>query len=93
MITKKLKLNLEHGLHARPSAYIVQNIGPLNLDIATITYKNQTADMKSILSLLTLFTENGSEVTIKISGTDENKALSILEDILSGKKTTEIYKK
>jgi len=93
MIEKIVKLNLKLGLHARPSSYLVIRLTPLKLDKALLTYKNKTADLRSILSILTLFIEPGSDVQVTLSGPDEEQALKIIEDIFNEKDNGEIYDK
>ena len=91
MLEKKLKVNLQYGLHARPSSHIVTKLAPLKIDHGAILCKGNTADLKSILSLLTLFAGPGDEVTVQLSGPDELQAMSIIEDILNEKDNEEIY--
>lgn len=91
MIERKLTVKLKNGLHARPSCYIIKKLQPLNLKVATLTYGKETADLKSILSLLTLGVMPETVVTIKLSGEDELLALSIIEDVFSEKDNNVIY--
>lgn len=91
MIETKLKLNLKLGLHARPSAYIVSKIKDLQLDQASLTLRKETADPRSILSLLTLFAKEGEEIEIKLSGPDEEKALKIIDDVFNERDNAVIY--
>jgi phosphotransferase system HPr (HPr) family protein len=91
MISTKLILNLKLGLHARPSAYIVTKMQGLQLDQASLTLRKESADPRSILSLLTLFAKPGDEIEIKLSGPDEEKALKIIEDIFNEKDNAVIY--
>jgi len=91
MINTKLTLNLKLGLHARPSAYIVTKMAGLQLDQASLTLRDQIADPRSILSLLTLFAKPGDEIEIKLSGTDEEKAFKIIEDIFNERDNAVIY--
>ena len=91
MINTKLKLKLKLGLHARPSAYIVTKIKDLQLDQASLTLRNQSADPRSILSLLTLFAKTGDEIEVKLSGPDEEKALKIIQDVFDEKDNAVIY--
>lgn len=91
MIEKIITVNLEYGLHARPSAYIVGKITPLRLKEALIIYDNIEANLKSILNLLLLGVTKGAQVKIKLSGEDESKALEILENIFNEKDNSVIY--
>ena len=91
MINTKLTLNLKLGLHARPSAYIVTKMQGLQLDQASLILGDQSADPRSILSLLTLFAKTGDEIEIKLSGPDEEKAFKFIEAVFSEKDNAVIY--
>jgi phosphocarrier protein len=91
MINTKLTLNLKLGLHARPSSYIVTKMQGLQLNCASLTLRNDSADPRSILSLLTLFAKQGDEIEIKLSGPDEEKAFKFIEGIFNEKDNTVIY--
>ena len=91
MIKTELKLNLELGLHARPSAFIVTKMMKLKLDRVSLSLGNQTADPRSILSLLTLFAKKDDILDIELSGLDEEKALKVIEDVFNEKDNSEIY--
>lgn len=91
MINTSLKLNLRLGLHARPSAYIVTKMKGLQLEQAALTLNNQTADPRSILSLLTLFAKEGDIIELKLSGPDEEKALKIIDDVFNERDNAAIY--
>jgi phosphocarrier protein HPr len=93
MIKKSVKLNLALGLHARPSAHIVSKVGPLKLDKAIMNYNGRTADLRSILSVLSLFILTGEDVEVILSGPDEEMALKIIEDIFNEKDNESIYNK
>lgn len=83
MIKKSVQMKLVLGLHARPSSYIVTHIIPLKLDQAELSFNGKMADLKSILSLLSLFVPVGSFVDVILSGPDEEAALKIIEDVFS----------
>jgi phosphocarrier protein HPr len=90
---KKIKMNLQYGLHARPSSHIIVRLAPLKLDSATLTYKDKTADLKSILSIMSLFVEVGAEVIVNITGPDQEQAFQIVESIFNEEENQVIYKK
>jgi len=79
MIEKELTCNLEYGLHARPAAYIITALKDLKLDEYIIFHKDQSANLKSILSLLALNVIHGETVRVKISGPDETRAFEAVE--------------
>jgi phosphotransferase system HPr (HPr) family protein len=89
---KDIKILLVNGLHARPAAYIGSNLCQMNLDSATVKKEDGTiADMKSVLSLLTVCITPDSVVRVKISGKDEIKAMALVEKVLSSKNAEEIW--
>ncbi|GAB6138142.1 HPr family phosphocarrier protein [Halanaerobaculum tunisiense] len=86
MVHKKVKLNNETGLHARPAALLVDVANKFEAQLK-ISYGNQEANLKSIISLMSLAIGSGEEVVIKGSGADEeeavNKIVSIIEQDFS----------
>jgi phosphotransferase system HPr (HPr) family protein len=91
MIETTITVNLKLGLHARPSAYIVSKLKVLQLNTAILTLNGKTADLRSILSVLTLFANAGDELRVVLEGPDEEIALKILEDIFNEKDNAVIY--
>jgi phosphotransferase system HPr (HPr) family protein len=85
MIEKDITILLPHGLHARPSAFIITKLKDLNIGEATVTKDSETVNLKSILSLMTLGAQTNTVLKIKIDGPDAEKAMTIVEDTLSGK--------
>jgi phosphotransferase system HPr (HPr) family protein len=82
MIEKDLTIKLQYGLHARPASLIVSKLGAMKLDQASMTCNGETADLTSILSLLTLAAETGAAARVKISGRDAETAMSYIERVL-----------
>ena len=68
------------GIHARPAADIAKLVGKHKSDetIATATKK---ANGKSVLMLTTLGAKNGTEVTLTVSGEDEEEVFTQLDDM------------
>lgn len=65
------------GVHARPSAMIVQTASKFRADIWLIKDGNQV-NAKSMLGVMTLAAEMGSKVIIRADGTDEERAVEAL---------------
>jgi phosphotransferase system HPr (HPr) family protein len=91
MIETEMTVNLKLGLHARPSAYIVTKFKDLNLNKAYITFEGCSAQLNSILSLLGLFVHTGNIVKVVLSGSDEKKALEILDNVFNERDNEVIY--
>lgn len=67
----------ENGLHARPATKLVSVASKFECDI-TVTYDGITVDLKSIMNVLSLGLKQGSLITIRTDGIDEEEALRIL---------------
>ena len=83
MIEKKITIQNEQGLHARPAAIFVQIANKYESDIV-VRKGRQEVNGKSIMGLLTLAAEKGARLYIKANGADAKEALEELEKILLG---------
>lgn len=66
------------GLHARPAKVFVNIAKKFQSDIR-VRHGEKKANAKSLISMLTLGVESGSEICIVVDGEDENDALAALE--------------
>lgn len=71
------------GLHARPAKVFVNTAKQFQSDIR-VTHGPKTANAKSLISMLTLGVECGSEVRIVVDGADEDLAMDALETAVIG---------
>ncbi|MBL7070100.1 MAG: HPr family phosphocarrier protein [Candidatus Omnitrophica bacterium] len=80
-IVKKITVKNKSGLHARPAALFVQVANKFD---SRITVKNDTEEVngKSIMGILMLGAEQGSEIIIEAEGHDAQAALVELEKII-----------
>ena len=69
------------GLHARPADLFVKTANRFSATIE-VTKGNETVDGKSILSILTLAAEQGTELEINATGTDAQEALTALSELV-----------
>lgn len=84
MLEKNVKIINPLGLHARAAAQLVRLASTFESDIKLIRLDNQIfADAKSILSVLTLAANKGTELTLKIIGEDANEALQSIENLIN----------
>lgn len=74
----------ELGLHARPAMLLVQSITRLNCEVI-IEKEGLEADAKSIMGVLTLAAEQGSQITIKATGPDAHKAVEAVGKLVDEK--------
>ena len=81
MIKRKLIIQNRYGLHARPAAQFVQIASQYDADIK-IKKDEIEVNGKSIMGILMLAVEKGSEVELNISGKDEKEAMDALSAFL-----------
>jgi phosphocarrier protein len=73
----KVLVQHEAGLHARPAAQFVKLAQQFQSNI-TLTGNGKTVNAKSIVLVLTLAINKGTEIELKAEGEDEKEALSAL---------------
>ena len=74
------------GLHARAAARLVRRASQFNSSVKLLREDTaETADGKSILSVLLLAASRGTSLIIKTEGDDEERALNALVDLVEQK--------
>lgn len=68
------------GIHARPAGVLVRKSDEFESSI-TVEDKGQKVDMSKLLALMNLDVKCGDTVTVKITGSDEEKAASEIENL------------
>ncbi|WP_134699203.1 HPr family phosphocarrier protein [Ammoniphilus sp. YIM 78166] len=81
MIQKEITVNLKQGLHARPATRFVKQAAAFGSQIQIIK-KDQKADAKSILGIMSMAVSRGETITLTADGEDEQEAIKALEQIL-----------
>ena len=81
----KAKIKDPIGLHARPASLITQEANKFKADI-TISSDGKNANLKSIMSVMALGVKNNQEVTISAKGSDAEKAIKQIEDLMKKNK-------
>jgi len=84
MIEETLQIVNKHGLHARPAAHLVKIAGKFKSDIK-IFKDGLEVNAKSIMGVMMLAAEPGSEVLLQINGEDEQSALKEIKDLFEKK--------
>ncbi|MBZ0256087.1 HPr family phosphocarrier protein [bacterium] len=69
------------GLHARPAMLLVQSITRMECEV-TIEKDGVAADAKSIMGVLTLAAEQGSEIQVRAEGPDAEEAVQAIEKLI-----------
>ena len=82
MIEKKITIINKLGLHARAAAKLVTLASSFQ---STFELKSstKTANGKSIMGLMMLAACQGSELTLLVSGSDEQQAVQALEKLIN----------
>ncbi len=81
MIEKTVKIKSETGLHARPASLFVEQAAEYESEIKVIS-EDSEVNAKSIMGLLSLGVEQGTEITIQADGVDAQEAVSNLEELV-----------
>ena len=84
MITKKVIINIENGLEARPVAQLVQVASQYESKIY-LECEDKKVNAKSIMGMMSLGLAAGEEVTISADGLDEEIAMESIDRYLSSK--------
>lgn len=78
MIRQTLEVKNKAGIHARPAAALVKAASKYKSDVHIYMY-GYKVNGKSILGVMTLAAEYGSELDFEISGPDEEMAFEEIE--------------
>ena len=68
-LTKKVRVKNELGLHTRPATLIVKLLQDSKSEVL-FSYKKETVNAKSILSILILAAPKNASITIQVNGED-----------------------
>ena len=80
----RVVLTNKMGLHARPSTQIATTAGRFAADVY-IAKDGLTVDAKSVLELLMLAAECGSELVVSADGDDANEAIKSVVDLVESR--------
>jgi phosphocarrier protein HPr len=72
----------KQGLHARPAALFVQVANKFDSRV-TVIYNNEKVNGKSIMGILMLGAEQGTEIIIEADGKDAQEVLAELEKVVN----------
>lgn len=74
---KEFVIANEQGLHARPATTLVSKANQFKSQI-TLNYEGRSADMKSIMGVLSLGVTRGELIEVVIEGSDEADAMEAI---------------
>ncbi|MDX9859163.1 MAG: HPr family phosphocarrier protein [candidate division Zixibacteria bacterium] len=81
MVKKTTRIVNKLGLHARPSAMLVTTAGRFQSEVH-FTKDGLRVNGKSIMGVMMLAAEKGSEVTVEAEGPDEEQAVDALINVI-----------
>jgi phosphocarrier protein HPr len=81
LVKKLLTVKNKQGLHARPAALFVQVANKFDARI-TVRSEEEEVNGKSIMGILMLGAEKGSQIIVEAEGDDASQALAELEKII-----------
>jgi len=84
MLEKKITIKNKLGMHARAAVKFV-NLANRFSSTVRIEKDGNEIDGKSILGILTLAAIQGTEIILKVSGKDEDRALKALVDLINSR--------
>lgn len=84
MITRKIRVQNKLGLHARPAALIVTTASKFQSEFF-ITKDGMRINGKSIMGVMMLAAEMGSELTLELDGPDEEQAMEDIIKVIESK--------
>ena len=82
-VTRQVTLIIQNrlGLHARPAALFVQTANRFKSEIE-VTKGKEKVNGKSIMGIMTLAVERGSQIRIRATGLDAAEAISSLTQLI-----------
>lgn len=84
MISRTVEIVNKLGLHARPSAMLVTTASKYQAEVY-FTKSGLRVNGKSILGVMMLAAEMGSELLVEVDGPDEEQAMQELVDVINSK--------
>ncbi len=82
MVTKKIKIQIQNNMEARPVAVLVQVASQFNSSIY-VESGDKKVNAKSIMGMMALGLNSGEEVVVSADGEDETNAMQDIEKYLS----------
>ncbi|HUI66260.1 MAG TPA: HPr family phosphocarrier protein [Bacteroidota bacterium] len=84
MIERTVTILNKKGLHTRPAASLVKTAARFQAEL-TIRKDNFEINGKSIIGVMTLAAEEGSKLTLRLDGPDEEQAAAALVELFERK--------
>lgn len=81
MKEQTFKITSDTGVHARPATLLVNQAGQFESEIE-LTYNEKSVNLKSIMGVMSLGIPKGASIRITAAGSDEEKAIKGIEDLI-----------
>jgi phosphocarrier protein HPr len=81
-VSRTLVVNIPQGIHARPANLIVRRLQSFQAKIEFVK-DNHRVDGKSILELLTLAAEQGTQLEVEATGPDAQQAVDSIVELFT----------
>jgi phosphocarrier protein len=88
MIEKSIRIVNKLGLHARPAALFVKTAGKFKSEV-WVRKDDLEVNGKSIMGVMMLAAECGSDIVLRIEGEDEQNTWDALVDLILNRKFDE----
>lgn len=75
MLKETIKMSVKEDMDVRPIALLVQEASKYDSEVHILS-GNKKVNAKSIMGMMGLALENGQEVELQVSGSDEEQALA-----------------
>lgn len=79
MLEKKIVIRNKAGIHCRPSSIIISEKENFPETAFKVIAESGTTDLNGILELLALGLQSGDEITLQVSGGNEESALEAMK--------------
>lgn len=83
MVSQKVTIKNPTGLHLRPAGILCKEAMQFK-SVITFKYRQNTANAKSVLSVLGACIKSGDEIELICEGEDENEALAAMVAAIEG---------
>ena len=83
MVSEKIIIINESGLHARPAGVLAKTAGKCRSDVKLIA-NGKVIQAKSILNIMAAAIKKGTEVEIQCTGETEAEDLKALKELIAG---------
>ncbi|MBU0505632.1 MAG: HPr family phosphocarrier protein [bacterium] len=80
-LTQNVTISNKLGLHARAAAKFVRVAQAFQSEVF-LAKDGETVDGKSIMDILLLAAEKGTQITLTVNGSDQNEAFSTLKELI-----------